>query len=403
MEGIRKKKIHSILILAPQPFFQNRGTPIAVKLLAEELAALGYNVHLLVFHEGEEVQLPGVTLHRIPEIWGIKNIPPSISVKKIVCDAFMFFKGLSLVRKHRYDFVHAVEESVFIALVLKKIFGTNYVYDMDSSLAIQIVDKLPFTKPLRGVLEWFERLAVRGSCGVVAVCKALLDIARNYAPEQQMVCLEDISLLDTSIQGEEQLRGKYDIDGPIMLYVGNLEGYQGIDLLLESFQLARQQGAQGNVVIIGGTEESIARYREYAATLGIEANTFFCGPRPVELLGHYLAQANILLSPRIQGNNTPMKLYSYLDAARVVLATDLPTHTQVLTEDFACLVQPNSKSMAQGMVDLLGNQQRCIELGERGREVAQQKYSISSYRKKLASFYKNIVTANHAVQNKSKN
>jgi hypothetical protein len=41
-----------ILLVAPQPFFQERGTPIAVRLLAETLAAEGYEVHLLVYHEG---------------------------------------------------------------------------------------------------------------------------------------------------------------------------------------------------------------------------------------------------------------------------------------------------------------------------------------------------------------
>ncbi len=72
-------------MLAPQPFFQNRGTPIAVKLLVEELVALGNNVHLLVFHEGERINIDGVTIHRIANVNWIKNIPPSISWKKIVC------------------------------------------------------------------------------------------------------------------------------------------------------------------------------------------------------------------------------------------------------------------------------------------------------------------------------
>lgn len=378
--------------MAPQPFYQNRGTPIAVKLLVEELAGLGYNVHLLVFHEGDEISIKGVQIHRIPNIWGVKEIPPSISWKKIVCDGVMFFKTLLLLRKYRYDFLHAVEESAFIALVFKKIFGVPYVYDMDSSLAIQVVDKLSFLKPLKGILEFFEKKAVHGSIGVVAVCQALEDVARSHSPEQKIVRLEDISLLDETEGGDEILRETYEITGPIMLYVGNLEGYQGIDLLLESFQLARQQGANGNVVIIGGTEHAINGYRKYAQELGIIENTYFCGPRPVELLGHYLTQADILLSPRIQGNNTPMKLYSYLDSGKVVLATRLQTHTQVLTEDYSCLVDPDKESMAQGMVELLSGPKRCRELGAKGKEVARRNYSLESYRKKLGDFYRSIDT-----------
>ena len=43
----------AVLVFAPQPFFQERGTPIAVRLLVEELADAGYTVDLLTFHEGE--------------------------------------------------------------------------------------------------------------------------------------------------------------------------------------------------------------------------------------------------------------------------------------------------------------------------------------------------------------
>ncbi len=172
----------TILVLAPQPFFQNRGTPIAVRLLALELARLGYDVHLLVFHEGEEVVMQGVQLHRIPAISGIKNIPPSLSLKKIVCDVFMFFKAIGLLRRYRFTVIHAVEESAFMAMVLKTIFGTPYIYDMDSSLAQQVVEKFAFFRPLGPALRFCEGMAVKSSCGVVAVCRALEDIARGPCP-----------------------------------------------------------------------------------------------------------------------------------------------------------------------------------------------------------------------------
>jgi glycosyltransferase involved in cell wall biosynthesis len=382
----------SILVVAPQPFFQNRGTPIAVRLLVEELARLGYEVHLLVFHEGEEVALSGVRLHRIAPIPGIKNIPPSLSWKKIVCDIFMMFKVFGLIRRHRFTLVHAVEEAAFMALAAKVVFATPYVYDMDSSLAQQIVEKFSFFKPLGPVLRFFEGLAIKGSCGVVAVCRALEEIALAYDRKKPVVRLEDISLLDDGACAGEDLRQGHPFSGPLMLYVGNLEKYQGIDLLLQSFQLALNRGCRAQVVIIGGTPESIAAYKKYAEELQVAEFTTFCGPRPVEMLGHYLSQADILLSPRIQGNNTPMKLYSYLDSGKPVLATNLPTHTQVLTAEFACLVEPSKESMAAGMVELVNDPEKRLRLGARGRSVARENYSLKAYQAKLSDFYRRIFT-----------
>jgi len=376
-----------ILILAPQPFFQHRGTPIATRLLAVELAHMGHDVHLLVYHEGEDVEMPGVTVHRTARLPFVKNIRPSFSWKKIACDIAMFFKAMKLVRQNSFDVVHAVEEAAFIAQVLNKVYRVPYIYDMDSSLPIQLVDKLQVLLPAKKMLQMCERSVIRSSIGVVAVCKELEKIAIDHAPEKNVATLEDISLLEDAMEGEENLREKYGIEGPLMLYVGNLEGYQGIDLLLDGFQYALQRGCKGNVVIIGGTEESIELYREKAAGLGISDNTFFCGARPVELLGHYLKQADILLSPRVQGNNTPMKLYSYLDSGKVVLATDLPTHTQVLDHEVSYLVFPDKEAMATGMEHLLSDHTLRDKLGAAGRRVARARYSLAAFRRKLQKFY----------------
>lgn len=376
--------------MAPQPFFQNRGTPIAIKLLVEELASLGHDVHLLAFPEGEKIEIPGVTIHRCARIPGVKDIPPSISWKKILYDKAMFFKAASLLRKYDFDVMHAVEEAAFIAQVLKRIYKVPYIYDMDSSLPIQIVDKLKILSPLIRVLQVFERSVVRSSAGVVAVCKALEDIAIEHAPNKHITRLEDISLLEDEVQGDEDLRKKYGINGPIMLYVGNLEGYQGIDLLLEGFQLALQRGCSGNVVIIGGTEATIGAYKKKAEQLGVSEHTYFCGPRPVELLGYYLKQADILLSPRVQGNNTPMKLYSYLDSGKAVLATNLFTHTQVLNDEISCLVAPDKTAMADGMEQLLRDHELRERIGTQGRKIARENYSLSAFRKKLKTFYQEV-------------
>jgi len=383
----------TILILAPQPFFQNRGTPIAVRLLAEELARLGHDIHLLVFHEGEEIEMPGVTLHRIPALPGIANIPPSLSAKKILCDVAMLFSAIKLMRRHQFHLVQAVEEAAFLAMILKLLFSVPYLYDMDSSLARQVVEKVPALKVIGPLLRYCEKRAVMASCGVVAVCQALEEIARDCAPNKPLLRLEDISLLETCPKGEEDLRAKLGLHGPLMLYVGNLERYQGIDLLLDSFHLAVKSGSPGHLVVIGGTEASVAAYRRRSAELGLADRVHFCGPRPVALLGHYLGQADILLSPRVTGNNTPMKLYSYLDSGKAVLATDLPTHTQVLSRDFACLAAPTAESMAAAMAELLGDPERRAELGARGRQVARENYSLAAYRAKLQGFYDTIAAA----------
>ena len=62
-----------ILFIAPQPFYQDRGTPIAVDLLLRTLSGVGHNVDLLTYHEGEERNYPGVNIIRIRPFPKVKN------------------------------------------------------------------------------------------------------------------------------------------------------------------------------------------------------------------------------------------------------------------------------------------------------------------------------------------
>ena len=380
-----------ILLIAPQPFYQDRGTPIAVRLLAQTLGEQGHEVHLLVFHEGEEITIPSVTIHRNRALPGIANIKPGLSLKKLICDVFLFMKCIQLVKSYKFDLIHAVEEAVFMAVVVKKIFKIPYVYDMDSCMSLQLVDKFPSLRLIRLLMKWLEKKAVVNSNGVIAVCQALEDIARRFAPDKLIARIEDITLLATDAEGNDSLRERLGITGIMVMYVGNLEKYQGIDLLLKSFKKALTQKKDIDLVIIGGNTDDILFYQHRVEQLGMQKNIFFCGQRPVNLLGYYLGQADILVSPRIQGNNTPMKIYSYLDSGKPVLATRLPTHTQVLDERIAYLVNSETMEMAAGIVALAKDAALRDNLGSRARERVKEEYSLPAFRRKLVAFYQKVI------------
>lgn len=186
---------------------------------------------------------------------------------------------------------------------------------------------------------------------------------------------------------DSKLRKSLGISNTMLMYVGNLETYQGIDLLLESFALALQENSPADLVIIGGEATDIAKYERQAQNLDIGARVHFLGSKPVNHLAMYLAQADILVSPRIKGKNTPMKLYSYLDSGKALLATDLPTHTQVLNSRIAMLAQPNPEAFSQGMLNLLKDQELRNNLGSAGKQLIQQKHTYQVFCQQLNDIY----------------
>lgn len=378
-----------VLVLAPHPFYQDRGTPIDVLLVLRVLAERpDTQVDLVTYHEGDDVELPNLRIFRIPELPGLADIRPGFSLKKVICDVFLFFEAWKLLRRKRYDIIHAGEEAVFWAMIFKRLYGIPFAYDLDSSIAQQLVEQKPYLNAFSDVFDWMERQAIRESLINFPVCNALADLCRKNG-SNKTVTLHDISQLEnpedanpTRLHREAELQKE-----TVFLYSGNLEEYQGIDLLLESFCIALEHASDLALVIVGGEKEDIAHYREKASRLGIEEHTFFLGPRPFEHLGDYLAGADVLVCPRIRGINTPMKIFPYLHSGKPVLATDLRTHNQILTSDEAYLAPANPEGFAEGMITLANDPSLRRRLGRNGRAFVEKNHTFEAHRDRLNDAY----------------
>lgn len=382
----------NILLLAPHPYYQERGTPIAVDLLLRALVKRGDKVDVLTYHEGEDRDYgPAVRLRRISAPQFIRGIRPGFSLKKLICDAIMLPHALRLARANHYDCIHAVEESVFIAMHIHKRTGIPYVYDMDSSMPSQIVDKHPLLSPLLPFMRAMERSAIRGAAAVVPMCDTLADEVRLSGASFVEV-LRDISLVPEEVKYDPDLgfRLATGITGPAALYVGNLEPYQGIGLLLESMVKVLSAGSDLSLVIAGGRDDDIKHYRDQAASMGIADRIYFLGPCPVARMAHLFHDADMLVSPRTQGHNTPMKIYSYLASSRPVVATRLPTHTQVLDDEVAMLADPNPESMAKAVMHLLSDRSLAQSLAARAVKLARTKYSLPAFEKAVNKLYEHL-------------
>ena len=387
-----------ILLLAPHPFYQNRGTPIAVDLLVRTLCDAGHSVDIITFNEGQDRHYPNLRMFRVGKWLAFKNIRPGFSVKKLLLDALMIpHVGVRLARE-RYDVIHAVEESAFIAWFYSVVARKPFIYDMDSSLATQLSDKLPSLKRFVPLLRWLESIPIKRALFVVPVCDALEQLASQLRPSG-VVLLKDISMLDTSpvqqmdINIQNQLvafDSLFDSPRRYVLYVGNMESYQGIDLMLESFARAVSELDDLALILVGGNDLDIATYRTLAESLGITAHTRFLGPRPIALLKAFCDQAQLLLSPRILGENTPMKLYSYLGSGVPVLATDLPTHTEVVDDQLAYLATTTPQAFSATIVNIFNDYETATLKADNAARFIDKQHSLKVFQQRVLALYAQI-------------
>jgi glycosyltransferase involved in cell wall biosynthesis len=379
-----------ILLVAPQPFFQERGTPLAVLLLAEALCDLGHRVDLLTFSEGRDVTVPGLRIVRVPAIPGVRGIPIGISWKKLVYDGVLCCALLWMTLRRRYDVIHAVEEAVFPAVLLRSWTRLGVIYDMDSSLGEQLLTKWSALRGISRLVERVESAAIKRASAVFAVCRDLAHRASAIAPAVPVFLIEDVALAGLPARTPaERLRMSCGIRTPIALYVGNLEPYQGVSELIEAVSLVPAQ-TELTLVLIGGTSDDVAQLRARARELCVERRVVAIGARPVACIADYLQQADILVSPRRHGNNTPMKVYSYMLSGRAILATRIRAHTQVLDDDCALLVEPTPAALAEGLVQLAGNAPLRERLGNAARNRAANQYSLELFRDKVRAAYESL-------------
>lgn len=379
-----------ILVLAPHDFYIDRGTPMDVDILVRALSARGYTMDLVTYRAGEDRKYPGLTIHRSSTPAWMRPKGPGFSFRKLLSDVSLFLTARRLVRRHAYDVVHAGEEAVFMAIWFRWWKRLPYVYDMDSSVAQQMVEKMPWLKPLAPAFDWFERRAIRGALAVAPVCEALADLARDRGATH-VVTLHDISQLPPhNGRASGWLKERLDIDAPVIMYVGNLQPYQGVDLLLEAFAVALRRGCEAHLVVAGGSENRLGLYERRVESLEIGGRVHFIGHWPAARLGELLAEADVVTSPRTTGVNTPMKVFPYLHSGRALLATDLPTHSQILTPDIARLAPADAEKFGEAIVELIENDELRDRLGRTGRTFVERNHVFEAHQRRVDALYEYV-------------
>jgi glycosyltransferase involved in cell wall biosynthesis len=380
-------------MIAPEPVLEPRGTPFSVYHRAKALASLGYEVDLVTYPLGKDVSVPGLRIYRAPALPFIQKVKIGPSLAKIPLDALVFLTAVRRLLWRRYRYIHTHEEAGLMGVLLASVFGCKHLYDMHSDLSQQM-SNFSFTKNklLIGFIEVLQKLIVREADAVIAICPDLEHTVARMAPEKPVYMIENVAVDEALPPADERdvekLRQDLKLgDNPVLVYTGTFEGYQGIDILLKSVAMVRSTYPNARYVLVGGRPEQVEEQRRLATELGINDMVRFTGQRPVEEMPRYTALADILLSPRSEGTNSPLKLYTYLRSGKPILATSIFSHTQILTPEMATLVPPTAKGLADGALALLRNPEEAEAMGERGRLVAEKNYSWSAFLEKNRRAY----------------
>jgi glycosyltransferase involved in cell wall biosynthesis len=344
-----------ILKIVPQAFYAPRGTPLSAYHRARELLARGHEVDILTYGIGESPPGLNVRLFRARGPHFCRTVRAGPSGRKIWLDVLLFASLIGRLCRQRYDVLYAHEEAALFARIAGALFRIPYVYDMHSSLPLQITDwKFSRRRSVVALFRWVERLSVSGACAVVAISPAVARAARHASPDALCIVLTNYFEAGEAAHGgdREAIRVRYGIEPQqkLIVYTGSFVALQALDLLLEAAPRVLASVPQARFLLVGGKSDEIEELRATATRLGIADKVILEQARPQAEIPGYLAAADALVSPRVQGINPPGKLLSYLASGRPVVATDTLVHNQLLTNECAILTRPDAAGLADGLV-----------------------------------------------------
>lgn len=356
MDNEQLGKTKKILLVAPQPFYQDRGTPIALKHLMASLSQHNFSVDVLTYPLGSSPEIKNIHYFRTGNPLRFKQIPIGFSLRKIFLDILLFFKLRKILKENHYDLLHAVEEAAFLVCFLNRKNKIPFIYDMQSNMAEQLAAHpvLGF-KLLRPIWKQCEDWLIRHS-SVIACSSGLKDYVISVDPNadvhewrypnQTTSCRE---------QDVEKLREKLSIprNAPVVVYTGTFEAYQGLEILTGAACKVVLQFPETVFVFVGGNNLSITKLENDLKGKVAEKNYRLMSRQPSKYMNTYFGMADILVSPRAFGENLPLKILEYMASSRAIVATDIKAHQSILSLETAVLSESTPEAFSKGIKTLL--------------------------------------------------
>ena len=173
------------------------------------------------------------------------------------------------------------------------------------------------------------------------------------------------------------------LDEKVALYVGRLDAWKGVDTLYSS---AESLAPLIRVVVMGEGEESTESLRKK------HSNVIFLGFHPYRELADNQSAADVLVLPNSGKSDisakytSPLKLFAYMAGGKPIVASDLPSLCEVLSEKNAFLVAPDDPvALAEGIRYVLSHPEEAEKRAAQAREDV-KKYTWESRAKSILTF-----------------
>jgi len=389
-------------MIAPTPFFADRGCHVRILGEARALQASGCDVTICTYHHGRDVG--GIRTVRIPRIPGYRKLTAGPSNAKYIADPILMLSSLSVAIRESPDVIHGhLHEGALIGRVLRSMIRAPLIFDYQGSLTDELGSH-GYLDPDGAKARVFNELEAwidTGADAVVASTTRATAALRAEYPAMRIQTVMDG--VDTDefrpLDGDRRtaVRKRYGIEpgAQLAVYVGVLADYQGIDLVLDHIGKILAQRPRMQVLFAGYPE---LEYKARAFELGFSDRVLFPGCVPFDETRALTAAADVGFSAKLSASEGNLKIYNYLACGLPVVAFDNPVNREILGDLGVYAPQGDGATFVQRIGQLLDDPDRRNELARAGRAHAVEQLSWRRAARDLIDLYGTVLSEGDRVR-----
>lgn len=382
-----------ILVIAPTPFFSDRGTHIRILEEALALERLGHEVKIVTYHVGSDIPGKagsGIDVRRIRRLlFWYKKLEAGPDWQKIFLDVMLIRKTFFLTRTWKPDILHGhLHEGALIGWVVRKLFFWRklaLVVDFHGSLTREMVSHAYLRGGwLRSIFKWAETFIDNLGDAAVTSSWENTDEVRTWRKRKDVQTILDGVNLSyyRSLPSESAVKEKFGLsqEAVIVTYAGALIPNKGIGLLIEAIPLVLQTCPETHFVIAGyplDQVEGLFRDKPWMNQVTI------ISPLSYFDLPCLLWASDIGVDPKIseQTRQASGKILQYMGAGLPVVCFDASNNREYLGNGGVYAEDKTSEGLAEAIIGLVHDKELREQKGIVNHRRAEQfSWDISAHR-----------------------
>ena len=383
-----------VLVIAPTPFFGDRGCHVRIYEEVRGLTARGVAAHVVTYPTGRDVG--GLEITRARSWFGVEAAALGPTWVRPLLDLAVLDACRRVVRDFRPHIVHGhLHEGIAIGMMLRAWYRTPLVADLQGGLTEELVDHrfIAGRGVLHGLTSFLERRLVRQPDRIVTSSSHAAALLAQQGVDAARVAVlpdgVDVSVFRPCPRDAELVHRVGLEHKRVIVFLGVLTEYQGVDLLLDAAPSVIRRCPDAHFLVMG--YPNVDRYRRLVRARGLEGAVTLTGRVPYEEAPRWLSLGHVAVSPKRSSTEANGKLLNYMACGRPVVASDTPVNHELLGDAGVYVPVGDAEVLAMRLLEMLSDPETARTRGLSLRRRAVEKFAWPALIERLAAVYRQMV------------